>query len=100
MGPYTKRAKGHRHFSLGGTYTKTLPWLSKLLILMMLIDMTCIDGALTQTLFAGFQLSIMLIDMHWSDLKTKSFRRFFAINSTYGHALVGTLSQNRFANFQ
>ena len=55
----------------------------------MLIDMTCIDGTLKQTLFAGFQLSVMLIDIQWCDLKTKSFSRFSANISNYGHALVG-----------
>ena len=45
---------GRTHFSLGGTYTKTLAWLLKI-----------------------------LIDMHWWDLNTKSFRRFSAIKNTY-----------------
>ena len=51
--------------------------------------LTCIGGTLTQTLFGDFQLSKTLIDMHWRDLNTKSFRRFAAINNTYGCALVG-----------
>ena len=45
---------GRTHFSLGGTYTKTLTW-----------------------------LLIILIDMHWWDLNTISFRRFSAIKNTY-----------------
>ena len=48
--------EGHRHFSLGGTYTKTLTW-----------------------------LSIILIDMHWWDLNTKYFRRVSAIHKAYRH---------------
>ena len=51
---------GRTHFSLGGAYTKTLTWLLKI-----------------------------LIDMHWWDINTKSFRRFSAIKNTYRHALVG-----------
>ena len=45
---------GRTHFSLGGTYTKSLTW-----------------------------LLIILIDMHWWDLNTKSFWRFSAIKNTY-----------------
>ena len=118
---------GRTHFSLGGTYTKTLTWLLKILIDMPWWDLntksfrrfsaikntywhalvrplhkifttifsyqeyllTCIGGTLTQNLFGDFQLSIILIDMHWWDLNTKSFRRFSAIKNTYWHALVG-----------
>ena len=45
---------GRTDFSLGGTYTKSLTW-----------------------------LLIILIDMHWWDLNTKSFWRFSAIKNTY-----------------
>ena len=84
--------------------------------------LTCIGGTLTQNLFANFQLSRTLIDMHWWDLATKSFRRFSAIKNTYWHVLVGpyhkifspffsyqeylltciggTLTQNLFGDFQ
>ena len=50
--------------------------------------LTCIGGTLTQTLFGDFQLSRLLIDMHWWDLNTKSFRRISVIKNTYWHALV------------
>ena len=45
---------GRTHFSLGGLYTKTLTW-----------------------------VLIILIDMHWWDLNTKSFRRISGIKNTY-----------------
>ena len=45
--------------------------------------LTCIGGTLTQNLFGDFQLSRILIDMHWWDLNTKSFRRFPAIKNTF-----------------
>ena len=45
---------GRTHFSIGGTYTKTSIW-----------------------------LLIILIDMHWWDLNSKSFRRFSATKNTY-----------------
>ena len=67
---------GRTHFSLGGTYTKTLTW-----VLIILIDMHWWD--LKQNLFGEFQLSRILIDMHWWDLNTKSFRRISAIKNTY-----------------
>ena len=51
--------------------------------------LTCIGGILTQSLYGDFQLSRKLIDKHWCDLNTKSFRRFSAIKNTYLHALVG-----------
>ena len=51
---------GRTHFSIGGTYTKFITW-----------------------------LLLILIDMHWWDLNTKSFRRYSAIKKTYWHALVG-----------
>ena len=84
--------------------------------------LTCIGGTWTQNLFGDFQLSRKLIDMHWWDLNTKSFRRFAAIKNTYCNALVGhyhkifstifsyqdnfltciggTLTQNLFDDFQ
>ena len=49
----------------------------------------CIGGTLAQSLFDDFQLSRILIDMHWCDLNTKSFRRFSTFKNTYWHALVG-----------
>ena len=83
---------------------------------------TCIGGTLTQNLFGDFQLSRKLIDMHWRDFNTKSFRRFSAIKNNYSHAMIGpkhkiisaicsdqeylwmciggTLTQNPFGNFQ
>ena len=51
--------------------------------------MKCIGGTLTQNLFGDFRLSRKLFDMHWWDLKTKSFWRFAAFKNTYWHALVG-----------
>ena len=48
-----------------------------------------IGGIFTQRLFGDFQLSRILIDMHWWDLNTESFRRFAAIKNTYCNALVG-----------
>ena len=48
-----------------------------------------IGGIFTQSLFGDFQLSRILIDMHWWELNTKSFRRFAAIKNTYCNALVG-----------
>ena len=83
--------------------------------------LTCIGGTLTQNLFGNFQLSRILIDMHWWEfttksfgdfqlsrilidlhwcyLNTKSFRRFSAIKNTYEHALVehNTKSFRRFS---
>ena len=50
---------------------------------------TCLGGTWTQNLFGDFQLSRILIDMHWRDFNMKSFRRFSAITNTYWHALVG-----------
>ena len=50
---------------------------------------TCIGGTWTQSLFGDFQLSKILIDMHWWYLNTKSFRWFSAIKKTYWHALAG-----------
>ena len=52
-------------------------------------SLTCIGGTLTQSLFGDFQLSRILIDMHWWDLNPKSFRWFSAIKKTYSHALMG-----------
>ena len=49
----------------------------------------CIGGTLTQNLFGDFQLSRILMNMHWWNLNTKSFRRFSAIKKTYWHALAG-----------
>ena len=49
----------------------------------------CIGGTLSQNLFGDFQLSRILMNMHWWNLNTKSFRRFSAIKNTYWHALVG-----------
>ena len=51
--------------------------------------LTCIGGTLTQNRFSDFQLSRILIDMHWRNLNTKIFQRFSAIKITYWHALVG-----------
>ena len=51
--------------------------------------LTCIGGTLTQNLFDDFQLSRKHIDMHWSDVTTKTFRRFSAIKNTYSHSLMG-----------
>ena len=50
---------------------------------------TCLGGTWTQNLLGDFQLSRILIDMHWRDFNTKSFWRFSAIKNTYWHALVG-----------
>ena len=50
--------------------------------------LTCICGTLTWNLFVDFQLSRILIGMHWWDLNTV-FWRFSAITNTYWHALVG-----------
>ena len=50
---------------------------------------TCIEVTWTQNRFGDFQLSSTLIDMHWWDLNTKSFRWFSAIKKTYWQALVG-----------
>ena len=44
---------------------------------------------ITQTPFGDFQLSRILIDMHWRDFNTKSFQRFSANKNTYWHALMG-----------
>ena len=85
-------------------------------------SLTCIGGTLTQSLFGDFQLSRILIDMHWGDLTTKSFRWSSAIKNIYSHALMGpkhkiysaicndqeyswicnggTLTQNLFSDFQ
>ena len=43
---------------------------------------------LKQNLFGDFQLSRILINLHWWHLNTKSFRRFSAIRKTYWHAMV------------
>ena len=53
--------------------------------------LTCIRGTLPQNLFGDFQLSRILMNMHWWDFTTKSFRRFAAIKNTYGYPLVGFL---------
>ena len=53
--------------------------------------LTCIGGTLPQNLFSDFQLSRILMNMHWWDFTTKSFRRFAAIKNTYGYPLVGFL---------
>ena len=44
--------------------------------------LTCIGGTWTRNLFGDFQRSRILVDMHWWDLNTKSFRRFSAIKNT------------------
>ena len=44
---------------------------------------------ITQNPFGDFQLSRKLIDMHWRDFNTKSFQRFSANKNTYWHALMG-----------
>ena len=51
--------------------------------------LTCIGVTWTQNPFGDFQLSRNLIDMHWWDLNTKSFRRYSAFKNTYWDALVG-----------
>ena len=62
-------------------------------------SLTCIGGTLTQNFFGDFQLSRILINLHWWHLNTKSFRRFSAIKNTYWHALVAW-TQNCFVDFQ
>ena len=59
----------------------------------------CKGGTLTQNLFGDFQLSRILIYMHWWDLNTKSFRWFSAIKNTYSHALMGP-KHSFFGDFQ
>ena len=81
-----------------------------------------IGGTLTQNLFGDFQLSRILMNMHWWNLNTKSFRRFSVNKNFYWHALVlpehkifsaifryqeylltcigGTWTQNLFDDFQ
>ena len=49
----------------------------------------CIGGTLTQNLFSDFQLSRILMNMHWWNLIGKSFQRFEAIKNSYCYALVG-----------
>ena len=49
----------------------------------------CNGGTLTQNLFGDIQLSRILMNMHWWNLNTKSFRRFSAIKKSYWHALAG-----------
>ena len=83
---------------------------------------TCIGGTWTQSLFGDFQLTRILIDMHWWGLNTNSCRWFSAIKNIYWHALRwpehkivsaifsyqahlltcigGTLTQNLFGGFQ
>ena len=51
--------------------------------------LTCFRGTWTQNLFGDFQLSRVLIDMHWWDVNAKSFRWISAIKKTYWHALAG-----------
>ena len=51
--------------------------------------LTCIGVTWTQNRFGDFQLSRTLIDMHWWDLNTTSFRWFSAIKKTYWNALMG-----------
>ena len=51
-----------------------------------LIDMHWWD--LNKNLFGNFELSRILIDMPWWDLNQKPFRPFSAIKNTYWHALV------------
>ena len=49
----------------------------------------CIGGTLTQNPFGDFQLSRILMNIHWWNVNTKSFQRFAAIKKTYCYALVG-----------
>ena len=56
---------------------------------LILLPMTCIGGTLTPNCFVDFLLIIIPIDMHWWNLNTKPFRRFFANNITNGHGLEG-----------
>ena len=58
-----------------------------------------IGGTWTQHLLGNFQLSRTLIDMHWGDFNTKSFRRFSAIKEIYWHALVGPWHKTFLAYF-
>ena len=51
--------------------------------------LTCIGGVFTQNRFDDFQLSRILIGMHWWDINAKSFRWISAIKNAYWHALVG-----------
>ena len=44
--------------------------------------LTCIGGTLTKS-YGIFQLSRILIDMHWWDLNTKSLWHFSATKNTY-----------------
>ena len=51
--------------------------------------LTCIGVTWTKNRFVDFQLSRILIYMHWWDLNTKSFWRFSANEETSWHALAG-----------
>ena len=53
------------------------------------IFITCNDRRWTQNLFSDLQRSRILLDVHWRDLSTKSFRWFSATKNTFWHALVG-----------
>ena len=82
--------------------------------------MTGIGGTLTQNRFADFLLTAILMEMLWSDLNTKQYRRSFANNITIDRhwwdlntkcfvdfllklflwtCNGGTLTPNRFADF-
>ena len=52
--------------------------------------LTCFGGTCTPNHFSDFQLSRILVDMHWWDLNTKSFRWISAIENPYSHALMGS----------
>ena len=47
--------------------------------------MTCIGGTLTQNLFGDFQLSRILIDMHWWDLNKTLFFQCYSLRMKLGH---------------
>ena len=59
----------------------------------------CIGGTLSQNLFGDFQLKRILMNMHWWNLNTKSFRRFSAIKEYLLTCLDGTLTKNLFRPF-
>ena len=112
--------------AIKNTYCYALLWLEHKIVLAIFSyqehSLTCFGGTLTQNLFGDFQLTRILMNMHWWNLKTKSFRQFLAIKKTYSQALMGpkhkifsaicsyqkylwicidgTLTKNFFVNFQ
>ena len=62
--------------------------------------LTCIGGTLTQNLSGDFQLSRIVIDMHWWEFTTKSSRRFSDVKEYFLTCIDVTWTQSRFGDIQ